>query len=76
MHDSARGSPEPLDGFHKLIKDINTILGPSNGIDSRGIDVEELKNAMAAYNSQPHEWDPYAFAGRSSCIPVASTNRN
>ena len=66
LHDSARGSPEPLDAFHTLVKDINTILGPCNGIDSAGIDVEELKKLMAEYVSQPQEWERYAFAGRST----------
>lgn len=61
-HDSARASPEPLDAFHTLVKEINTILGPSNGIDSDAVDVDELKTAMAAYKSDPSEWDQYAFA--------------
>lgn len=54
-------SPEPIDGFHQLVKDINEILGPCNGIDSEGIDVEELKNALAEYDSNEAEWDRYAF---------------
>ena len=64
IHDSARGSPEPLDPFHSLIQDINTILGPCNGIDSAGVDVEELKKLMLAYDTnedgQP-SWLNYAF---------------
>ncbi|EME49301.1 hypothetical protein DOTSEDRAFT_68165 [Dothistroma septosporum NZE10] len=66
IHDSARGSPEPLDAFHVLIKDINTILGPCNGIDSADVDVEELKKLMLAYDtndggqSEP-SWLKYAF---------------
>ena len=64
LHDSARGSPEPvcLDGFHQLVDDINQILGPCNGIDSAGVDVEELKNAMHEYCSNEQEWQKYAFA--------------
>ncbi|KAK5135418.1 hypothetical protein LTR08_005206 [Meristemomyces frigidus] len=65
LHDSARGSPERLDGFHALIKDINTILGPCNGIDSQGVDVEELKAAMQAYASNEDEWAKYAFEDQS-----------
>lgn len=65
MHDSARGSPEPhvaaLDGFHSLVKDINEVLGPSSGIDSAEIDVDELKSLMASYQSDSAEWTKYAF---------------
>ena len=62
MHDSARGSPEPLDGFHRLVEDINKVLGPCNGIDSAGIDVEELKHLMGEYASNESDWERYAFA--------------
>lgn len=68
LHDSARGSPEPLDGddaFQQLVKDINTILGPSNGIDSTGVDVEELKQLFSSYESSEKEWNKYAFADTS-----------
>lgn len=62
IHDSARGSPELLNGFEKLVHDINSILGPCNGIDSAGIDVDELKAAMSNYDSNENEWSRYAFA--------------
>jgi len=63
LHDSARGSPEPpQDTFHRLVADINEILGPCNGIDSAGIDVEELKSAMRGYTGPDEEWAKYAFA--------------
>lgn len=45
--------------------DINIILGPSNGIDSTGVDVEELKKLMSAYESSEKEWCQYAFADTS-----------
>ncbi|KAK3723441.1 hypothetical protein LTR37_001693 [Vermiconidia calcicola] len=65
LHDSARGSPEPFDSFGELVKDINSVLGPCNGIDSAGIDVEELKNTMREYRSCGEEWQQYAFADHS-----------
>lgn len=65
LHDSARGTPEPLDAFHALVEDINGILGPSNGIDSADVDVEEIKNVMLAYQSNEQEWSKYAFADSS-----------
>ncbi|TKA68589.1 hypothetical protein B0A55_08384, partial [Friedmanniomyces simplex] len=62
-HDSARGSPEPpLDSFHALVNSINDILGPCNGIDSAGVDVEELKSVMRAFEGPDEEWQKYAFA--------------
>ncbi|KXL46422.1 hypothetical protein M433DRAFT_45032, partial [Acidomyces richmondensis BFW] len=64
-HDSARGSPDPPNCFEQLVTDINAILGPCNGIDSAGVDVEELKAAMRAYRSREEEWSKYAFADYS-----------
>lgn len=65
LHDSARGSPDALDAFHALVKDINRTLGPCNGIDSEGVDVEELQELMRAYTSNDEDWAPYAFADHS-----------
>lgn len=62
LHDSARGSPEPFNGFEELVRDINVILGPSNGIDSASVDVEELKCALSRYQSCKADWERYAFA--------------
>ncbi|WPG99028.1 Hypothetical protein R9X50_00183300 [Acrodontium crateriforme] len=64
-HDSARGSPEPINGFHQLVEDINQVLGPCNGIDSDGVDPEELKKVMAEYVSRDEQWEKYAFADHS-----------
>lgn len=63
--DSARGTPEPENSFDQLVQDINKVLGPCNGIDSEGIDVEELKSVMRAYESDEKEWHKYAFADYS-----------
>ncbi|KAI7542564.1 hypothetical protein KC331_g7905 [Hortaea werneckii] len=65
IHDSARGTPEPANAFDRLVQSINTILGPCNGIDSAGIDVEELKTAMRDYPSIEQEWEKFAFADYS-----------
>ena len=89
MHDSARGSPDPIDGFHKLVDQINDVLGPCNGIDSAGIDVDELKRVMAKYSSNEADWERYAFAdytrgytrnlvdncnGKSNLVSISSTS--
>ncbi|KAK4507645.1 hypothetical protein PRZ48_001380 [Zasmidium cellare] len=67
IHDSARGSPDPvpMDAFHNLVQEINDILGPSNGIDSADVDVDELKKVMLDYRSVEDEWSKYAFADHS-----------
>lgn len=71
LHDSARGSPEPLEdleapnGFDDLVDSINEILGPCNGIDSEGVDIGELKFIMRDYRSVESEWQKYAFADYS-----------
>lgn len=63
--DSARNSVELANDFEKLVNDINDILGPSNGIDSDDVDVEELKAVMDAYSGKDKEWQKYAFADLS-----------
>lgn len=67
IHDSARGTPTPpsINDFDRLVSSLNTTLGPSNGLDSAGIDVEELKTLMRAYTSSEPDWNPYAFADYS-----------
>lgn len=63
--DSARPSPEPINNFQNLVSDINSILGPSNGINSSGINIQDLKDAMLGYTSVESEWTKYAFADTS-----------
>ena len=64
-HESRRTTPEPLDAFHGLVNDINRILGPCNGIDSKDVNVEDLIAAMASYSSNEEEWKKYAFVDLS-----------
>lgn len=63
--DSARPSPEPSDQFNGLVASINKILGPSNGIDSAGVNVQDLQDAMLAYNSCEADWIKFALADSS-----------
>lgn len=49
--------------FDDLVSDINRVLGPSNGIDSDGVDVQELMVLMEQYRSCRADWDRFAFAG-------------
>lgn len=63
--DSTRPSPEPAGSFDGLVASINKILGPSNGIDSAGVNVEDIQNAMRAYSSRETDWANYALADSS-----------
>ena len=51
--------------FDTLVQDINTILGPSSGIDSNDVDIEELKRVLSEYESDESEWSRYAFVDAS-----------
>jgi cysteine dioxygenase len=63
--DSTRPSPEPTTHFDSLVSSINKILGPSNGIDSAGVNVQDLQDAMLAYTSNEADWSKYAFSDPS-----------
>jgi len=59
-------SPPPnMNPFHGLVNDINIILGPSSGIDSSDVDVQDLKRAMNNYTSAERDWEEYAHADYS-----------
>ncbi|KLJ10339.1 cysteine dioxygenase [Blastomyces silverae] len=62
-------SPEvsPVDAFHSLVEDINTVLGPSSGLDSDDVDPMDIQKLMEDYTSNESEWERYAFgdAGRA-----------
>lgn len=64
-HDSTRPSPEPSDAFNGLVASINKVLGPSNGIDSAGVNVQDLQDAMLAYTSCEADWSKFALADSS-----------
>lgn len=59
---SALGS---LDLFHKLVADLSQLLGPSSGIGSDDVDVQELEGLMENYTSNTQEWSRYAFSDHS-----------
>ncbi|KAI2611977.1 RmlC-like cupin domain-containing protein [Hypoxylon sp. NC1633] len=47
--------------FEQLVQDIKAILGPSSGIDSEDVDVEDLQQTMERYVSDEKEWSKYAL---------------
>jgi len=60
--DSSTGLP---DAFHKLVTDLSRLLGPSSGIDSSDVNVQELRSLMENYTSNAEDWSQYAFSDYS-----------
>lgn len=54
-----------MDRFDTLVESLKDILGPSSGITSDDVDVEDLMHAMEQYTSDDREWTPYAMADPS-----------
>ncbi|KAK5046926.1 Cysteine dioxygenase [Exophiala bonariae] len=54
-----------LDGFHRLVKALSDVLGPSSGIDSADVDENVLISLMKDYISDEAQWNQYAFADPS-----------
>ncbi|KAI9785286.1 MAG: hypothetical protein M1835_003357 [Candelina submexicana] len=53
---------KPLDSFHRLVCDINRILGPSSGLNSNDVDPKDIEKLMDKYTSNESEWSQYAYA--------------
>lgn len=59
---------EELDAFHRLVRDLNHHLGPSSGLDSAEVEIQDLKNIMQEYSSNSSEWKRYAFGDPSQAL--------
>jgi cysteine dioxygenase len=57
-----RPSYKEQDAFHRLADDLSRILGPTSGLTTEGIDVQQLRKLMENYISKESEWQEYAFA--------------
>lgn len=58
-------SPKPIvemNDFEQLVLRIKETLGPSSGLTSEDVDVEDLTLLMERYNSKEGEWAEYAMA--------------
>ncbi|KAI8946666.1 RmlC-like cupin domain-containing protein [Xylaria longipes] len=51
-----------MNAFEQLVDDIRKALGPSSGLDSEDVDVEDLTHLMERYVSDPREWAQYALS--------------
>jgi len=59
------GNTTSLNSFHNLVSDLSRILGPSSGLNSEEVDVQELFRLMENYISSEKEWSKYAFSDLS-----------
>ncbi|KAI0893842.1 cysteine dioxygenase type I [Annulohypoxylon nitens] len=50
-----------MNRFEQLVQDIKDVLGPSSGITSDDVDVEDLTHIMERYISDKKEWSMYAM---------------
>ncbi|KAL7628069.1 hypothetical protein AAE478_002265 [Parahypoxylon ruwenzoriense] len=50
-----------MNRFEQLVKDIKDVLGPSSGLTSDDVDVEDLTHIMGRYISDDKEWSKYAM---------------
>ncbi len=53
---------KPLDSFHRLVRNINGVLGPSSGLNSHDVDPKDIEKLMEEYLSKEGEWSQYAYA--------------
>ncbi|KAI1171578.1 RmlC-like cupin domain-containing protein [Nemania sp. FL0916] len=51
-----------MDAFQRLVNDIRNVLGPSSGLNSEDVEVEDLTHLMERYMSNAEEWAPYALS--------------
>ncbi|KAI1774928.1 RmlC-like cupin domain-containing protein [Hypoxylon cercidicola] len=51
-----------MNRFDQLVKDIKNVLGPSKGLTSDDVDVEDLTHIMERYISNEKDWSRYALA--------------
>lgn len=47
--------------FDDLVIKLKEALGPSSGLTSEDVDVEQLTQLMAAYDSDEQEWERYSL---------------
>jgi hypothetical protein len=54
-----------MNRFDDLVLKIKDILGPSSGLTSNDVDVDELISLMERYVSDEKDWSKYAMADAS-----------
>ncbi|KAL2438822.1 Cysteine dioxygenase [Exophiala dermatitidis] len=65
QHQEKINTIDRTDDFHRLVRTLSDVLGPSSGIDSADVDENDLIRLMEGYVSQESQWHQYAFADPS-----------
>ncbi|EXJ95912.1 cysteine dioxygenase [Capronia coronata CBS 617.96] len=65
QHQDKINTIDSTDDFHRLVRALSDVLGPSSGIDSADVDENDLIRLMEGYVSQESQWHQYAFADTS-----------
>ncbi|XMA12318.1 hypothetical protein WAI453_005109 [Rhynchosporium graminicola] len=58
---TSRSASRNNNPFQTLVSDLSSILGPSSGLDSSDIDVQNLQRLMENHLSSEKDWEKYAF---------------
>jgi cysteine dioxygenase len=59
------GNTARFDSFHNLVSDLSRILGPSSGLNSEEVNVQELFKLIENCISSEKEWSKYALSDLS-----------
>jgi len=51
--------------FDQLVQNLSDVLGPSSGLDSTDVNLEDIVKLMQQYTSNPVEWEKFALADSS-----------
>jgi len=51
--------------FDRLVQNLSDVLGPSSGLDSADVNLEDIVKLMQQYTSSPSEWERYALSDSS-----------
>ncbi|KAJ8127090.1 hypothetical protein O1611_g6550 [Lasiodiplodia mahajangana] len=54
-----------MNAFKLLVNDIRDVLGPSSGLNSEDVEVEDLTHLMERYVSNSEEWTQYALSNEN-----------
>lgn len=65
QHQDTINSIDRIDDFHRLVRALSDVLGPSSGIDSADVDEKDLIRLMENYTSQESQWRQYALVDPS-----------
>ena len=54
--------------FQRLVQDLSDVLGPSSGLDSRDVNLDEILRLMKEYDSEEEHWMRYAIPNKDKAV--------